>query len=113
MGRLLNVAGAAGFVSLGAAMVGLSALLIAGPSVGAGFTSKTPEVAVNRSLKGDRLPVSNRGAVDAPVSNSAGRSGDLELSRSGQRPRIPVGCDAAFSPISAPKLAYIYRRCTT
>jgi hypothetical protein len=28
------------------------------------------------------------------------------------REKIPVGCDRAFSPVSSPRLANVFQRCT-
>jgi hypothetical protein len=65
----------------------------------------TPAISVDRSLKGDRLrridPTVWPHDVGSPV--VPGQPGSLE--------KIPVGCDSAFSPISAPRLAKIFRRC--
>jgi hypothetical protein len=67
---------------------------------------------VNRSLKGDRLPLFNSG-----VSNSTGPKlgvwpNELRApDRSQSREQMPVGCDPAFSPVSSPSLAKVYGRC--
>jgi hypothetical protein len=55
-------------------------------------------VSVDRTLKGDRLPF-------APGARRPAAS----KTRSSER--IPVGCEGAFSPISSPRLANIFRRC--
>jgi hypothetical protein len=98
---------ALGFVALAALFVGIDPFL----SVGAGLSSQTPAVSVNRALKGDRLPLSNSAILDVP-------DGKMEL---GQRPSIetraqtPFACDPAFSlirsPHSPPPSANVYRRC--
>lgn len=63
----------------------------------------TPAVSVNRALKGDRLPSVNPTALKlrSPVAPLQTQS----------RARVPVGCDNAFSPISSPRLANVFRRC--
>jgi hypothetical protein len=61
---------------------------------------------VNRLLKGDRLPTISPAVwpheLGLPVPPARPES----------RKKIPVGCDAAFSPISAPRLADVFGRCT-
>jgi len=59
---------------------------------------------VNRALKGDRLPFVDPSLHELGLPAAPARS----LSRE----KIPVGCDAAFSPISSPRLANVFRRCT-
>ena len=111
---LVRTASAIGLVSLAMLIVGLTPFLAAGPSAGAGFTSKTPEAAVNRSLKGDRLPGVDSGLYRPQTSGAAAGSDEPQSRRrSGRQPQIPLGCEAAFSPVSSPSLAYIYRRCMT
>jgi len=96
MAKLLfvRIAGGVGLVSLALFFVGLIPFLSADPTAGAGLSGRTPAFTVNHEFKGDRLP------VDVIVSRDATR-----------RQEIPVGCEASFSPISAPRLAYIYGRC--
>jgi hypothetical protein len=100
MGRPLfvRIAGGLGLVALAVFFVGLIPFLSADPTAGAGLTARPPSFSVNREFKGDRLPLNT--------------AADRDAKRSAVPPReIPVGCDAAFSPISAPRLAYIYGRC--
>ena len=92
----VRITAASGVTSLALIFVGLIPFFGAGPSAGAGF--KPPAFTVNREFKGDRLPLPSE-------INSA-------VSRNMPRP-APVGCDASFSLISAPHLAFIYGRCTT
>jgi len=66
---------------------------------------RMPLFSVNREFKGDRLPISN---VPPAISRSGSR-----LRQSEKPDRIPVGCEASFSPISAPQLAHVYGRCLT
>ncbi len=96
----LSVASGLGVVSLAVLFVGLIPLLGA-ESAGAGLHQGTSAVTVNRAFKGDRLPI-------APVSAASSRT-----VRPQHPAEIPVGCDASFSPISAPRLAFIYGRCMT
>jgi hypothetical protein len=58
-------------------------------------------MSVDRKLKGDRLPL---------ISRELGSQVAPEHSQS--RAKVPVGCDAAFSAISTPRMANIFRRCT-
>jgi hypothetical protein len=102
----VRMTSAAGILSLAALLLALDPFL--GPTAGANL-SKTPPVTVDRTLKGDRLPVSNVLALRAPSAQDAA-SPQLSAAAPAQ---IPVGCDPAFSPISSPRLASIYRRCMT
>lgn len=97
----IRFAGAAGIISIAL----FSAALISFPSfptTGANLPAAARQNFVNRTLKGDRLSTSNRadgpGQVESPV-------------RSQPRQHIPLGCDAAFSPISSPSLGHVFRRC--
>jgi hypothetical protein len=60
---------------------------------------------VNRALKGDRLrhpePSARPRELGLPASPE----------RSKPREKIPVGCDAAFSPVAAPAKAAVFGRC--
>lgn len=67
------------------------------------FISNSPSV--NRALKGDRLPLATPGVS----SRELGLPVPPEPSRA--RDKAPVGCDSAFSPIAAPALANIFKRC--
>jgi hypothetical protein len=100
----LRIVSALGFVALAALFVAIDPFL----SVGAGLSNQTPAVVVNRSLKGDRLPL-HPTVVDVPD----GRTGDRQDLR--PRAQIPFACDAAVSlirlPNSAPLSADVYRRC--
>jgi hypothetical protein len=96
----VRIAGAFGATALALFFVGLIPFLSADPTSGAGLARKAPAFSVNREFKGDRLPV-------APVSARNVKPSE------GYPKEVPVGCDASFSPISAPRLAYIYGRCAT
>jgi hypothetical protein len=64
------------------------------------FTINPPTV--DRTFKGDRLPLAvSAGKIGTPASPAQQRRG-----------KVPVGCDGAFSPISSPLLATVFRRCT-
>ena len=65
-----------------------------------GLASFTPAVSVNRTLKGDRLPLER-------AANKTEAPSALQTLRN----KIPIGCDRAFSPISSPQLANVFRRC--
>jgi hypothetical protein len=93
---MLRLASAAGLVALAFLFVGVDPFL----SAGAGLTSRTPAVSVNRALKGDRL-------MTGPD-----RQSDFAAKPSAQpRAQIPFGCDPAFSPIFSPAAANVYGRC--
>jgi hypothetical protein len=88
------------------------ALFIAGlvsfpsfPTTGAGLFSTPAAISVNRVRKGDRQPPAKstvwQREFGMPVLPAP----------SPPRARIPIGCDAAFSPISSPHLANVFRRC--
>jgi hypothetical protein len=81
----------------------LVASFIAFPSFpSTGFLSFMPSVAVDRTLKGDRLPLSApTDKTEMPVQSAPS-----------SREKIPVGCDRAFSPVSSPRLANVFQRCT-
>jgi hypothetical protein len=103
---LIRMTGALGLVSLAVVIVGLIPFLGADASSGAALMSRTPTFSVNREFKGDRLPMPSN--VNTALLRDAFRS-----QRSRAPEAIPDGCDPAFSPISAPRLAYVYGRCTT
>jgi hypothetical protein len=102
----VRIAGALGTTSLALFFVGLIPFLAAGPSAGAGLAVRTPAFTVDRTFKGDRLPLPSE--INAAVSRN-----EVGPQRSPARKEIPVGCDASFSPVSSPSLAYVFGRCTT
>lgn len=69
------------------------------------WLTTTPPVSVDRTLKSDRLP------LVTPI-NKSRQLGSPAKPEQARFEKIPVGCDPAFSPISAPRLAKIFRRCT-
>ena len=97
MGRIL-------FVRILAVVSGLLvASVIAFPTFpSTGFLSFTPSDAVDRTLKGDRLPLpAPTDKTEMPVQSAPS-----------SREKIPVGCDRAFSPVSSPRVANVFQRCT-
>lgn len=96
----VRITGALGATSLALFFVSLIPFLAAGPTAGAGFNAGPPAFTVNWEFKGDRLPLPSQ--INSAVSRN------MPTLKA-----IPVGCDAAFSPISAPRLAYVYGRCVT
>lgn len=99
-GRVLFARGL--FVRIVAVLSGLLvASFVAFPSFpSAGFLAFTHAMSVDRTLKGDRLPVDfSTNKTEAPSAAQA------------LRHEVPIGCDRAFSPISAPRLANVFRRC--
>jgi hypothetical protein len=105
---LLRTASVAGIIALSLFFVGLIPFLSAGPSVGAGFPARLPATTVNHEFKGDRLPLFSDG--NSVVSKNASKNA---ASRLQDAKPIPDGCDPAFSPITTPRLANVYGRCTT
>src|ERR1700740_800191 len=101
----VRIAGGLGVAVLGTFLLGLVPFIGTEPSAGAGL-HRTPAVSVNREFKGDKLPL-------ASDSNSALSRAHPSISRSAVPHEIPIGCDPAFSPVSAPRLAYYFGRCTT
>lgn len=104
---LVRTASALGMAALALVLTGLIPFLGTDPTA-AGLAGRTPAVTVDRSFKGDRLPLPSD--VNAAVSRR-------ETSPSAAKPehpsQIPPGCEAAFSPVSSPRLAYVYGRCMT
>jgi hypothetical protein len=68
-------------------------------------TEPSIKASVNRTHKGDRLPQAAMRYHHALKNSSSTET----ATTSPKRP--PLGCDSAFSPISAPLLAHIFRRC--
>jgi len=105
--RFTNLASAISCFALGAVLVGFVPFMSAESSAGATLSGATPTMTVNRATKCDRLPVRS-------AANLAAMRGEMShLHRALQPEKIPVGCDAAFSPVSMPALAHVYGRCTT
>jgi hypothetical protein len=68
-------------------------------------TEPSIKASVNRTHKGDRLP-----RVAMRYHQFLNNSSSTETSTTSPE-RPPLGCDSAFSPISAPSLAHIFKRC--
>jgi hypothetical protein len=102
---LIRTASAAALLSLSFLLVALIPFLSTdwGDASGVG---RTPAVSVNREFKGDRLPLPSE--LNSAISRSEPQQRQSKPAR-----HIPVGCDGAFSPISAPELAHVYGRCAT
>src|SRR5216683_2303690 len=81
----LRMLSALGFVALAVLFVGIDPFL----SVGAGLSSLTPAVSINRSLKGDRLPIANSAIVGLPDGQARfARQPSVET-----RAQTPFACD--------------------
>jgi hypothetical protein len=105
MGQVFNLRAAA----VGFAVVAVS--FISFPSLpSASLFSLMSPVSVDRTLKGDRLPLTAH-VDETQMSTQAERT---QMSTQSVQPStpIPVGCDRAFSPISAPRLANVFGRCS-
>ena len=102
----LRIVSALGLVALAALFVGIDPFL----SAGASLSSQTPAVSVNRTLKGDRLPIANSAILDVPGPARFARQPGTET-----RVQTPFACDPAFSlirsPGSPPITGNVYRRC--
>jgi hypothetical protein len=93
----------------GVVVASLAAGFVASPSFPNSaplWLTRSAPVSVERTLKGDRLP------LVAPIYKSDELRSPVAPKQSQTRAKIPVGCEAAFSPISAPLLADVFRRCT-
>jgi hypothetical protein len=101
----VRITGGLGVTALGIFLLGLIPFVGTEPSAGAGLP-RTPAVSVNREFKGDKLPL----ASDTNLASSRVEPSFLLSARTHE---IPIGCDPAFSPVSAPRLAYYFGRCTT
>jgi hypothetical protein len=104
MGRILSLRTAA--VGLAAVVLGF----ISFPSLpSASLFSLVSPVSVDRTLKGDRLPLTAR--LDKPQMPAPTILPTQSAMPMQARVPVPVGCDRAFSPISAPRLAHVFGRC--
>ncbi len=110
MARLLclPLTGAASLFTLVIVLTGFAPFLGAAPTVGASPAVRAHTFVVNRAGKGDRLPV----AAGAAKPSAYDRPEQSQQQPPGP-PKIPVGCEGAFSPVSSPRLAFVYRRCIT
>jgi hypothetical protein len=103
----VRVAGALGVTALAVFFLSLIPFLDADLTAGAGVSHTFP-VSVDRTLKGDRLPLPSE--INSAVSRNEPKSSSLK-ERVTAPQEIPFACDASFSPISAPHLALVYGRC--
>ncbi len=87
------------------AVAALSGFTILAANIATGAAAREPahqdNIAVNRALKGDRLPRL------APTVQPVSPAGETATSPQ----RAPLGCDPAFSAISRPAPANVFRRC--
>lgn len=104
-GTTARLAGAVGVCSL---VLFTAALLVfpSLPTTGAGLSPAQNRVSVDRTHKGDRLPLAK--PANGPEELAAP---PLSPARTLPQSKIPTGCDPAFSPISSPQLGHIYKRC--
>ena len=102
-GITARLASAVGVCSL----VLFTAALIVFPSLPttAGLYTAPDRVLVDRAHKGDRLPVAK------PANQADEFAAPPSPVRTLPLRKIPAGCDPAFSPISSPQLAHVFRRC--
>jgi len=101
----LRIAAAVGLLTLAFVLASLDPFLGAAALSGSGVGDRTPPVAVDRTLKGDRLPL---------FDSTASRPDELRArDRSTTRAKVPVGCDPSFSPVSSPSMAHFFGRCMT
>jgi hypothetical protein len=100
--RLANALGILSLVMFTAALIVFPAL----PTTGASMPATYGRVSVDRTHKGDRLPM-------VKPANGTDKLGVPSPSPARTLPqgRIPTGCDPAFSPISSPQLGHVFRRC--
>jgi hypothetical protein len=100
----VRIACALGISALGMLFVAVVPFLTVDPTASAGLAGRTPEISVNRALKGDRLPLATE--INSAISRRERDSRRLQAP--GQ---IPLGCEGAFSPVASPRLAGVYGRC--
>jgi hypothetical protein len=98
--RLASAVGALSLFLFTAALIVFPSL----PTTGAGLSAGQDRITVDRTHKGDRLLL-------VKPAKGAEELAPLSPARPQSRGRIPTGCDPAFSPISAPQLGHIFRRC--
>ena len=95
----LRIVSALGFVALALLFVGIDPFLSA-----ADQANGTPAVAVDRTMKGDRLPLIPAASFTPSQANSG-------VPQSLPQAQMPFACDAAFSTIKVRGSANVYRRC--
>jgi hypothetical protein len=104
MARLISLrfVGAAALCSAAFVVTGVAPRLHATP-VGSGMSDHVPAMEVNHLRKGDRLPLFHPRTV--------GRELPALPTGSQTQGKVPLGCDASFSPILSPQLGALYGRC--
>ncbi len=100
--RLASAVGVCSLVLFTAALLVFPSL----PTTGAGLSTAQSRVSVDRTRKGDRLPLAK--PANGPEELAAP---PLSPARTLPQSKIPTGCDPAFSPISSPQLGHVYKRC--
>lgn len=106
-----RTAGATGLLLLALLVFSFDPVFSVAPPAGAAINNPTPAVVVDRSLKGDRMPIVNRDfftSTFAPFKSSL-----RSQSSAASGAQAPVGCDPAFSPIFNSRFGNVYGRCTT
>lgn len=88
----------------------LSALLVASfisfPSVPGSAIFTLAPISVDHTLKSDRLPLTTPQVSPGEFSPATPSPPQTQTHE-----KAPFGCEGAFSPISSPQLANVYRRC--
>jgi len=113
-GGLLRIVVASTLMSLAFFFGSLNPFLRAAPIGRPAVNERTPAVSVNRYRKGDRLPVlGNSDHSDRTDTKGAIRWYLRGQDGSQTGKQVPLGCDPAFSPVSAPSLATVFGRCMT
>jgi hypothetical protein len=109
------------FVRVAAAAAALFAAsfisLASAPGTGL-FTVNPPQL--DRSFKSDRLPLTapaDSPKIGSKIEPKTERKIESKIRAPAaptqqSREKMPVGCDSAFSPISSPRQAKVFRRCT-
>jgi hypothetical protein len=103
----LRTASAAALLALAFVILGLDPFVRGDASSGAAVSSGNPAISVDRTLKGDRLPVSNSTQLYTPDWQSEFGA----LSKSQSHAQMPIGCDPSFSPITSSAQSNVYGRC--
>ncbi len=109
----VRIAGALAITSLAVLFVGLVPFLGASPSMSAVYAPSGAGVSVNREFKGDELPI-HTAATPSILQNDFAMLALAHMQLRSEAlgaPRIPFACDPSFSPVAAPRLAYVYGRC--
>jgi hypothetical protein len=108
----LRMASAAVLLALAFVIVGLDPFLRGDPGIGAGLSSGNPAMSVDRTLKGDRLPLTKSSILYAPNLYAPNWQDEFgTLSQPQSRVQVPIGCDPSFSPITSPAQSNVYGRC--